>query len=207
MQLILVRHGISADNVGNIISGGKSNPDLSQKGIAEIKKVSEFIDPQKIDAVYSSPLSRAYETAEILINKQKKIHIDPRLVEINFGDWEGKKDSEFHEQYPDAFDYMGMFSTNYVKYDHNAESYDDLIARCRDFMNDLKEKEAGKTVMVVCHSFTIRGLLSGLLHLNIADIGSVKNVSFTEISFNEPDFWRPRLMSFNRELPAYFAKK
>ncbi len=142
MQLILVRHGISADNVGNIISGGKSNPDLSQKGIAEIKKVSEFIDPQKIDAVYSSPLSRAYETAEILINKQKKIHIDPRLVEINCGDWEGKKDSEFHEQYPDAFDYMGMFSTNYVKYDHNAESYDDLIARCRDFMNDLKEKRS-----------------------------------------------------------------
>lgn len=42
MQLILVRHGISADNVGNIISGGKSNPDLSQKESPKLKRLANL---------------------------------------------------------------------------------------------------------------------------------------------------------------------
>ncbi|KRM05161.1 hypothetical protein FC59_GL000219 [Lactobacillus kitasatonis DSM 16761 = JCM 1039] len=65
-------------------------------------------------------------------------------------------------------------------------------------MHDLKENDAGKTVLVVCHSFTIRGILAGLFHIDITGIAAVNNVSFTEISLDEDRFFAPCLLSFNR---------
>lgn len=205
MKLVLVRHGQSAHNIGNEISGGGSNPELSQQGIKKVREISKYFDPQKIDSVYASPLARAYKTAEILTRKEKAIHIDQRLVEMKFGEWEGRDDSGYRDKYPDAFTFIGMFSPNYVKYDRGAESYVDLISRTRNFMNDLKKKEAGHTVLVVCHGFTIRGILAGLLHLNIADVGTTKNVSFTEIIFDEKDDFRPLLLDYNSPYPRYFG--
>lgn len=205
MKLILVRHGQSAHNIGNEISGGGSDPQLSQHGIEQAKALSKKLDPQKIDSVYSSPLARAYKTAEILTHHEKSIHKDRRLVEMQFGAWEGQADSGYRAKHPDAFTFVGMFSPDYVKYDRGAESYEDLITRTRSFMNDIKKKEAGKTVLVVCHGFTIRGILAGLLHLNIADLGAAKNVSFTELIFDEKDNFRPLLLDFNSPYPRYFA--
>uniref|UniRef100_UPI003F574777 histidine phosphatase family protein n=1 Tax=Lactobacillus acidophilus TaxID=1579 RepID=UPI003F574777 len=207
MKLILVRHGISEHNVGNIVSGSKSDPELSKDGIINTKNTSQFIDEAKIDQIYSSPLTRAYQTAQILTNGNKTIRVDKRIVEMNFGDWDGKETKPIYDKYPDAFDYTGAFSPNFIKYDKGAESYDDLIDRCNSFMHDLKKKSAGQTVLVVCHGFTIRGILADLFHTDITSIAAVNNVSFTEISFDEQHFWAPRLISFNREKPAYFAVK
>jgi probable phosphoglycerate mutase len=207
MKLILVRHGISEHNAGGIVSGSKSDPQLSKAGIANTKKASRFIDETKIDQVYSSPLTRAYQTAQILTNDNKTIQVDKRIVEMNFGDWDGQETQPLYDKYPDAFDYTGAFSPNFIKYDKGAESYGDLINRCTSFMNDLKEKSSNQTVLVVCHGFTIRGMLAGLFHTDITSVAAVNNVSFTEISFDEQHFWAPRLISFNRETPAYFAVK
>lgn len=207
MKLILVRHSISEHNVGDIISGGKSDPKLSKAGIALAEKASHFIDETKIDQVYASPLTRAYQTAQILTDNNKTIQVDKRLVEMNFGEWEGRKTQPLREKYPDVFDFRGAFSPNFVKYDKGAESYGDLIDRCNSFMHDLKENAAGQTVLVVCHGFTIRGILAALFNIDITGIAAVNNVSFTEVELDEQRFMAPCLLSFNREKPAYFAVK
>lgn len=207
MKLILVRHSISEHNVGDIISGGKSNPKLSEAGIALAEKASHFIDETKIDQVYSSPLTRAYQTAQLLTDNNKEIQKDKRLAEMNFGDWEGKETQPLRDKYPDAFDFRGTFSPNFVKYDKGAESYGDLIDRCNIFMHDLKRNAAGQIVLVVCHGFTIRGILAALFHTDITRIAAVNNVSFTEVELDEQRFFAPCLLSFNRETPAYFAVK
>lgn len=207
MKVILVRHGVSMHNSGGRISGGESDPPLSPEGIAEAQKISSSFDQAKIDSVYASPLKRAYKTAQILTDGQKKIQVDHRLVEMKFGSWEGKEDLPLRKEYPDAFMSSGVFSPNYIKYAKKAESYPDLIRRCRHFMSTLKQKEAGHTVMVVCHGFTIRGLLAAIFHMNIEDIYRPQNVSFTEISFDEQDDWRPELLSYNCRTPRYLAVK
>lgn len=79
---------------------------------------------------------------------------------MNFGDWEGQETHPLRDKYPNTFDFRGTFSPNFVKYDKGAESYGDLIDRCNSFMHDLKENDAGKTVLVVYHDFTIRGILA-----------------------------------------------
>lgn len=133
-----------------------------------------------------------------MTDDNKTIQVDKRLAEMNFGDWEGQETQPLRDKYPDAFDFRGTFSPNFVKYDKGAESYGDLIDRCNSFMHDLKENDAGKTVLVVCHGFTIRGILAGLFHIDITDIAAVNNVSFTEISLDEDRFFAPCLLSFNR---------
>lgn len=207
MHLILARHSISQQNNNHLISGGSSNPDLSETGIKLAQEKSRFIDENKIDLVYASPLKRAYETAEILTNYHKEIITDKRLVEMKFGDWEGKSSLPLSKKYPVAFDFEGLFSDKIIDCDPHAESYDHLVKRCSSFLNQLKTQARGKTVMIVCHGFTIRGLLSSLFNLQPKFFGESKNVSFTEIDFDEENEFQPRLLSFNREKPTVFAVK
>lgn len=205
MELILVRHGVSELNHGDVVSGGSSNPDLTNQGVSNIKKISQHLDLDKVDIVYASPLKRAYKTAQLLV-PGKSICRDDRLKEMDFGAWDGLHATELAQDFPDSFDYMGLFSNEYAKHAQGAESYDDVVKRTSEFLNDVKSANSQKTVMVVCHGVTIRGLMAAIFKLDTAEIMNVKNVAFNEIIFDEDHDWEPRLISFNRKLPILIAK-
>lgn len=205
MKLILVRHGVSEQNIGDMVSGGNSNPKLTAKGIENIKKVAQQIDEDKIDLVYASPLTRAYETAHLLA-PSKSIQTDDRLKEMDFGAWDGKHANELRKDYPDAFDFMGMFNNNYAKYAANSESYDDIAKRAEEFLEEIKSLGSNKTVLVVCHGVTIRGFLSAIFGLDTSEFTNVANVGFSEVIFDEENDWNPRLMSFNKTVPIMIRK-
>lgn len=207
MKLIIVRHSISKQNAHRLISGGSSNPDLSPQGMMLARQAASHLDENKIDQVYASPLKRAYQTAQILTDYHKKIVTDDRLKEMNFGSWDGQDPAPLLKEHPDAFDFENFLSNRYTAYAQGAESYADVTKRCGSFLADLKPKAAGRTVMIVCHGFTIRGLMSSLFKLDIMGIGAVRNVSFTEIKLDESNGFKPRLLTFNRDRPAYFALK
>lgn len=204
MKLILVRHSISNHNLNDIISGAQSNPELSEAGIEKAAAIYPKLKLDRIDQVYASPLKRAFQTAEILTNHEKDIITDKRLLEMNFGSWEGKHATPLYQKYPDAFDFVGLIGDNYLKYAENAESYQDVIDRVRSFYDEIKVKHSDQTVMVVCHGFTIRAFMAALLNVKIEKIGAVNNVSFTEFNIDaEHDY--VQLMSFNQDLPIYYG--
>lgn len=205
MKLIIVRHSTSEHNVGNRISGGASDPDLSSSGIELAKKASHYLDLSKIDLVYSSPLKRALHTTEILTKNQKQIYTSRSLLEMQFGSWEGKDATPLRQKYPDAFDLEGMMDENYINYAKGAESYTKLVKRCTDFIDELKQTAQNKTVLIVCHGFTIRGLLGSLFKIDPIEFGVVNNVSFTEVLLDEENDFKPRLKSFGSEKPQHFA--
>lgn len=204
LKLILVRHGLSQANVARTVSGAKSNPELSQKGIKITTKASKSLKLKQIDLIYASHLIRAQQTAEIL-TQGKDFLTDDRLMEMNFGSWEGADENYLRTTYPDDFDFELMIGTNYVKDATGAESYQDVIDRCMNFMDDLKKQAGDKTVMLVCHGFTIRCLIAGIFGLDILSVGVPRNSSFTEIALDENNNFMPRLKSFNRPVPEYFA--
>lgn len=204
MKLILVRHSISNHNLDDTISGAQSDPELSQAGIDKAKSIYPKLNLDKIDKIYSSPLKRALQTAEILTNRQKKIILDPRLLEMNFGSWEGQHAIPLYQKYPDAFDTAGLISNNYVKYAKNAESYQDLIERVQTFYNQLKSTSSNQTVMIVCHGFTIRAFVAILLGTDIAKIDVVDNVAFTEFKI-DPENSQAQMLTFNQKSPSYYG--
>ena len=86
-----VRHGESLWNVENKICGA-TDIDLTEKGFQQAEQAAESILHQelKIDMILSSPLKRAYHTAQVISERTGiPLKAEPRLTEQNFGKWEG----------------------------------------------------------------------------------------------------------------------
>ena len=94
MKLILTRHGETNENKKGILQGQKIGT-LSKKGIRQAKKLAIRLKGKKIDAVYSSDLARAKNTAkEILVFHSKTpLHLSKNLRELDLGKYAGKKGS------------------------------------------------------------------------------------------------------------------
>ena len=89
-RLFLVRHGATTATQEDRFSGS-SGAELSETGRWQVERLGERLAPQRIDAVYTSPLSRAVDTAHILAGRCRlEPIIRDGLQEIGHGHWEGK---------------------------------------------------------------------------------------------------------------------
>ena len=103
MKLILARHGNTfrpGDKVFYV--GGKNDLPLVEQGVAQAERLADVLSQQSIDAVYSAPLKRTKEFAEIAIKKARSrpnLIIDERLTELDYGQWSGLSDDEIREKF------------------------------------------------------------------------------------------------------------
>lgn len=158
MKLIFVRHGQTDWNKEKKLMGRTDIP-LNDEGRAQAAEMVLSLDGN-FDALYSSPLKRAYETAQVVANRfQKDIIVDERLAERSFGSLAGKSWAEIEAETHEDMKTI----TKAEQYDFRAwggESADDVKARLLAFLEDLK-KESYTTVVIVCHS----GIISMMRHL------------------------------------------
>ncbi len=100
-KLVLIRHGETDWNLEGRYQGQSDIP-LNANGMLQAKELAEMLRAQHFDAIYSSDLLRARLTAEILARTTgAPLHVDPRLREINQGQWEGMLFSEIRQRYPE----------------------------------------------------------------------------------------------------------
>lgn len=163
MEIVFIRHGQTDVNKDNRLQGAKVDAELNEIGRKFAKKSAEHFDPSSFDHVFVSPLKRAVETAEIFTKGQKNLVRDKRLLEFDFGEWDGKKLSEIQEKYPDAVDPWGTVNKNYVKYAPNGESYEEFEARCASFLDEMYKKYADQKILVVAHGRLIRMMAAHLV--------------------------------------------
>ncbi len=149
MQLFVVRHGETIRNIVGLVQGDTESM-LSEKGKEQARALKEKLRGQTFDIVLSSPLSRAYQTAEIIIENKIPIVIDERLNERDYGDFEGHTREEF--------DYVNYWNFDYNLKENNGESVQHLCMRMDDFLKDMKEKYKDKKVLVVTHSGVARAI-------------------------------------------------
>ena len=89
---LLLRHAHSVANNAGILAGQLEGIGLSKDGIAQVKKLTSSFENLKIDRIISSPMQRCLETVELIAkSKKKRISVDERLIEMNYGSWSGKK--------------------------------------------------------------------------------------------------------------------
>lgn len=158
VELYIVRHGETDTNHEDRINGMSTDKPLNAKGIAQVEELKKHLDITKFDEIYSSPMKRAMQTAEILNDGALEIHQDKRLYEADYGSWDGLKEIDLRDKYPDAFDENHYLLPAYTKYAKNGEEYADVYKRVEDFMNDMAKKGDEK-IMVVCHGFVSRSFL------------------------------------------------
>lgn len=158
MLLYIIRHGETAWNALGKIQGTADIP-LNENGINLAKQTAEQLKDVPFDAAISSPLMRAYKTAEIILgDRDIPIETDKRIQEIDFGDMEGepimKTDPShpFYNFFADAYHYVPARNgeTIYEVCERTKKFYEDLIAR---------EELQDKTVLIATHGCAVRGIL------------------------------------------------
>ena len=148
-MLYIIRHGRTDWNNLNKLQGGVDIP-LNEEGRQMAKIAHDDYNSVHFDRCYTSPLSRAKETASILLeNRDVPIIIDDRLRELSFGDYEG----ELYNPSPlDEINLLFEHPESYVAL-NNAESLDSLFLRVKSFLDEVvnKDLENGLDVLIVGH--------------------------------------------------------
>lgn len=186
MRVVILRHGTTELNKQGMIQGSSVNPDLSKEGREYAEKTAKNFDPSQFNAVYASPLKRAQETARIFAGDKTPIQTDKRIEELNYGSWDGKSSAEYRAKYPDAFNKKGLINDNIYKYASDVEKREDFRKRIAAFFNDLYQKHADDTVLVVCHGVVSRMICAHFLtNGDIKYFDQMQNCGLAELDINK----------------------
>ena len=159
MKIYILRHGETGLNAKGIMQGRLDEP-LNENGRKLAALSGQAMKGVRFDDCISSPLIRATETAEILLRESgnaANIAIDDRLLEIHFGDLEGKSLSEMGEEgyrfYRDPFHFAGF---------PNGETIQDVCIRTQSLLKELIAKDDGKTYLISTHGCAMRAMVNYL---------------------------------------------
>jgi alpha-ribazole phosphatase len=161
VKLFLIRHGQTLWNLEGRYQGDR-DIELTEEGIRQASLTAGYLSDVDFSNIYSSPLKRAVDTANIIneMNKGKnlKIIIRDNLKEMHFGKWEGMKfeklgkvyHKEFHKWLSDPYNYCPT----------GGESFKQVKERSiKEINNIVKENEKGGNVAVVTHGGVILSIL------------------------------------------------
>lgn len=152
-RFFLVRHGQTDWNKQRRYQGQKDIP-LNQMGLAQAYQIALSFTNQPFDALYSSDLRRAFQTAtEISKVVGLPIQLDDRLREIHQGDWEGRLIDDVFLHDPTSVDmvYAQPHSTRRP----GGESIADLAQRIQNCLRELNQRHNGGRVIIVSHGLAI----------------------------------------------------
>ncbi len=155
---------------------------MTSKGIEEAQILGEFLKDEKIDVVYSSPIDRAYQTAKLIFPDHEIIK-DDRLMEMSFGDYEGKSVTKLIKQ----DDYHGLWHKPHPDLRlPGGESYREIKDRLQSFYDEIIARHPNQTVFVVTHGMAFIVLQAVIQNLSIEDLTLinqevVRGCSLTEI--------------------------
>jgi alpha-ribazole phosphatase len=162
-RLVLVRHGEPDESMHGRCYGRLDVP-LSAAGLRCAAAVAEALRSHEIDAVYSSRLQRAFDTARAVASAHGLEPI-PRedLRELDFGELEGMSHEEIASKHPELYRFW-MEDPASVRFP-GGEGLSDLRARVLPEVVEIRERHAGRTVAVVAHGGVVRVVLAEALEL------------------------------------------
>lgn len=169
MQVWFVRHGQSLANSLGQHAGWAQVP-LTEQGRADAKRAGEALAGLQPDAVYSSDLRRALETAEIALPGCRPIPT-PLLRELHVGELVGKSAAQCREIYGPVYD-QARARFDYTPF--GGESAGQHVARAAAFLKELEQSGHG-TVAAFCHEGTLRSLYNYVKGLPAGTLIRCKN--------------------------------
>ena len=163
-KLYLIRHGLTEWNVQNRMQGMKDIP-LCEEGVRQALDLSDRFKETKIGAIYSSDLTRAYNTA-LLIAKHHSIAVnkDKLLRELHFEEWEGKtlnelknlKEFNHWKKYPHTFTFP------------DGKCLKDIQDKIINFVERIIKKHIDENIFIISHGGSLKLIILGLMGFDIS---------------------------------------
>ncbi len=197
-KLLLIRHAL-AEGAPKGSFLGRTDLPISSAGAGQASKLAKLVRAAKPDACYCSPLLRARQTADVLLEGQSlPIQIKDDLREIDFGDWECKTFEQVATENHRAIDKWAAFDHRFTF--PGGESLGGFLARVRRMAKTICEDPAS-TVLAVTHGGMIRSMICHFLGLRPRNyiLFNVAHASCAEIDIFEG---KGVLNGLNITLPA-----
>jgi len=191
-EVLLVRHGQTTSNVEGRWQGHQDG-ELNEVGRRQIALLARRFP--KVNAMYSSPLARAADTAGAIASRQRlEIGLDDRLKEIAFGAWEGLTRAEIIERFPESAEYFRGVD---VARGGTGETFAQVRRRFGASLAEIAGRHRGERVAVVSHGGASRAWITEVLGMPYSHryrLGILGNTGYARVAFSRSG---PSIVSWN----------
>lgn len=180
-RLLFLRHGETDYNLTGRWQGALDVP-LNQTGRDQAAQAAKAIAARPIAAVYSSDLSRASETAEIVTASHDwPITFDARLREINVGSWAGKTHDEVLAEYPAVV--TDFWQGKDFRRSTTGETVAEMVARSRPAVEEIITTHPGEEILIVAHGMLLSKLIQALIGIDFQQrvLGGLGNAHLAQV--------------------------
>jgi broad specificity phosphatase PhoE len=194
-KVILIRHGRTIWNESRRIQGGNQDIALNPEGERQCRCLAERFKNEKIVAVYSSPLSRAMGTAQVIADIHNlEVVQEPALLEIDCGALEGTETRDIGSRLQQLV--KGGNEDELLFKSCGGESCDELQQRAWNAILQMVEKHQDGTIVVVSHYFVLASIICAVVGIPATQMGRFR-IGETSVSIVTFDSYGPFLSLYN----------
>jgi broad specificity phosphatase PhoE len=187
-RLYLARHGESRANVEGVLSHRIGEHSLTDRGRRQARALAEWLERERMSAVYSSPLHRALETASVVAGRLGATLITLEgLREVNVGDLDGRSDEEAWKIYRGVVE--GWRRGDAAARFPGGEDYREAEDRLTRALVEISSRPAQAGLVVISHGEILTQVLSRLVELP-ARAPAVLDVAAVIVLERDGDTWR-----------------
>ncbi len=198
LNIYLLRHGQTAWNADGNRYCGRTDLPLTEKGIQQAEAVREQLKQYTFDGVYASPLQRAHVTAQIVSNR-KDVVVDDRIIEADFGNWEGKSREQFVAENETLWNSWAA-DPGATRAGETGETATEIVERTDDFFKSLQSKHKNGNLLVVAHNGVNRFYLAYKLGMALKDYRKLVQENSTISMFQLDETGELTLVHLNSKL-------
>ncbi len=196
-RIILWRHGQTDYNLENRFQGQADVP-LNETGLAQAHEAAGILARMSVDALVTSPLSRAVATVETLASSlDLPVNLDERLMEISVGSWEGMLADEVYRLHPDFSE--ALRDGRDARRSPQGETAVEVGLRVGAAIRDIAASHPAETVVLGCHGLAIRMGVANVLGWDYpvsTTLASMHNCAWTVLVARATGDWK--LVSWNQ---------
>jgi len=184
-RLYLIRHGETEWN-RMAKTQGRMDIDLSSEGYAQAERLADRLQQDGINAIYSSDLKRAYNTASVLADRLNiRVNLSVHLREMDFGCWEGMDFESIRREYSDIHS-LWISSPNKAKIPEGEELIK-VQSRATGMIRGILNLHKGERIALVSHGVTLKCMIFGLLGIDLGNLSKIRldNCSISVIEYKD----------------------
>ena len=188
-MIIFLRHAQAENNTKRILAGRTEGIPLTKTGVQQAERISEYLKPLDISAIYSSPIERASTTAEIVAkNSSLDVELDERLIEIDMGKFTRMNYDDMFAKYGNIF--LKFYENDPVIAEHEVETFPSVQKRILDMVDHIIKKHKNENVILVTHMDPIKSMLAKVMDLKPKTLFEliIANASFTILTEQDRKF-------------------
>jgi len=163
-MIIFLRHGQAENNTKKILAGRSPGVNLTETGIKQAEQAGLMLKSMNISKIYSSPIDRALQTAEI-VSKQcdQEVILDDRLIELDMGKFTKMPYDEIFSKHGNVF--LKFYQGSEEVSENDVETFAQVQKRVFEMVDFVLSQHKNENIVLVTHMDPIKAMIGKVLNL------------------------------------------